>query len=313
MRRDGGLIGMLFDMHQAQRDAELRQSIREVTAGQTSFVGTAKIPRTPPAKVPLLSTMPPQIKETARPPEDPALAAHMQDLPQALLSVQDAKRVAEKLGHTAKPGLWQNSVVRVIGMLAPDEFVYALSWNAHCVTMQTHSNIKNYFESHGVVVFSDARFVFFKDVSNIIEFPLADIHAVDAHKGAYFDGVSFRTQNLEVKLTFAGKIDRKLFRDMVIHIAADAACPVPVDGAPAAFPQVCECPGCGASVIIHPGAVNKCEYCDRLVEKQIAAPVSQAVSPNVAEELEKYSDLMRSGIISAEEFEEVKRRLISRV
>ncbi|MCL1844743.1 MAG: SHOCT domain-containing protein [Defluviitaleaceae bacterium] len=266
-------------------------------------------------------------------PEDPALAEYMQDLPQIVQNVAGANHLARKLEHEPKIGLWQTSVNTVIGQIKPGELVYAMTWNAHCVTTPTHDDTKsladnranNITESHGVVFFSDERFFFYKDPANIVEFPLADIYAVDAHKGHFFDGVSFRTQNFEVQLTFGGKIDRKLFRDMVIHIAADAACPVIEGEVQGDAPQVCECPGCGASVIIHLGAVNKCEYCDRFVEKRAkrAAGTGDAYherhvpskpdTATVAEELKKYGDLMNRGVITTEEFEEIKNTLLSRV
>ncbi|MCL2577222.1 MAG: SHOCT domain-containing protein [Defluviitaleaceae bacterium] len=244
-------------------------------------------------------------------PSSPGLAAYMQDLPQKVKGVADARRLAAKLETDCKMGLWQNAVVRVIALIKPNEFIYAMTWNAHCVTLSRNEAEREYKESHGVVFFSNMRFLHFKDPANIIEFPLNDIYTVEAHKGNYFDGISFRTPTLHVQLSFAGAIDRKLFRDMVIHIAASAACPSFTEGMSESniLPQICECPGCGATVIIHADIKNKCDFCGRLVGKQEV----QTTSNSVADEIKKYKELMDKGILSEQEFEKAKGKLLSKL
>lgn len=237
-------------------------------------------------------------------PENPELAAYMRDLPQAVTGIADAKRLAAKLESEQKIGLWQTALGRVIALIPPNEFLYAMTWNAHCVSMERGEK-KNHRDSHGIVFFSDRRFFYFKDPANIIEFPLVDIYAVDAFKGDYFDGISFRTQNLDLQLSFAGKTDRKLFRDMVIFIAANAANPQISEEFYDASAQICECPGCGATVIIHAEVINKCEYCGRHVEKQ--------AKTGVADELKKLKFLLDAGALSADEFEAAKNKVLGRV
>jgi hypothetical protein len=245
-------------------------------------------------------------------PMEQELADYMQDLPQIVNNIADVKRLAGKLKNQHKLGLWQTSMGRVIDIIQPNELIYAMTWNAHCVSMNREDKIKNYQESHGIVFFSARRFLYFKDPANIIEFPLEDIYTVDAHKGHYFDGISFRTHALDIQLSFASKICTKLFRDMIIYIAANAAVSPPsIDGAEAATPQICECPGCGATVIIHAYIKNKCEYCDRFVEKQQEIKSLKPIS--VADELKKYKNLADAGVISAEEFEQIKTKLLERV
>jgi hypothetical protein len=202
-------------------------------------------------------------------PMEPELAAYMEGLPRAVQDVATAEQMGERLQLGTKLGLWRSSVVRAIEFIQPEEMLYALAWNAHCITQNISGANKNYKDSHGTVFFSNTRFFCFVDPANQVEIPLENIYTVATHKGQYLDGISFRTQETDVQVTFPGTSDRKLFRDMVIYIAANAAMfPEHARGVTACKPQVCECPGCAATVIIHPNIINKCEYCGRYVEKQ---------------------------------------------
>jgi hypothetical protein len=248
-------------------------------------------------------------------PEDPTLAAYMQDLPQVVTGMADVMRLAAKLEKDPVVGLWQRALQGAIELLHPSELIFAMTWNAHCTTL-TREAVKKSTDSHGVVFFSNMRFLYYRNPANIIEFPLSEIYTVAAHKGQYFDGISFVTPTLNIEVTFAGAIDRKLFRDMIIHIAANAACPLFAAGATPADnrAQVCECPGCGATVIIHPEIQNKCEYCNRLVQGQhIQEQSPLPTATNVAAELQKYKTLLDEGTISAEDFEAVKTKLLNKL
>ena len=243
-------------------------------------------------------------------PSNPKLAAYMRDLPQKIQSAADAQRIATKLEHDSKIGLWQNAVLRVLELIRPYEFIYAMTWNAHCISM-TRDESQNYTESHGVVFFSNMRFLHYKDPANIIEFPLSDIYTVESHSGSYFEGISFRTPTLHIQLTFAGEIDRKLFRDMIIHIAACAACPTFTNSTleDETLSQICECSGCGATVIIHANVKTKCDFCGRFAEKR----PGKKPSASSADEIKKYKELLESGVISKHEFETAKEKIINRL
>jgi hypothetical protein len=219
---------------------------------------------------PTLIPMPTIVHEM---PMSPELSAYMEDLPQMVRTPADVERLANKLEMNLRIGLWQTGVVKTIEQIG-SEMIYAMVWNAHCITQNWNSKIKNYQDRHGIIFFSNTRFFCYVDPATQVEIPLDDIHTVATHAGKFLDGISFRTQDLDVQGTFPGAVDRKLFRDMVIYIAANAAIyheqnlNLQSDISIAFKPQICECPGCGATVIIHAEIINKCEYCGRYVEKQ---------------------------------------------
>jgi len=244
-------------------------------------------------------------------PEDAELAAYMQDLPREIKTITDAQRLAMKLEQNAITGLWQSAISGVIAILLPHERVYSFMWNARCVAMGRGDSQNDALESHGVVFFSNMRFLHYRSPWEIIEFPLNKIYTVEAHKGYYFDGISFFTPDLHVQLTFAGAIDRKLFRDMIIHIAASAVCPILSSGAVYVSTMVCECPGCGATVIIHENVRNRCDFCNRLVEKRDLPP--KKITNSVADEINKYKELLDKGAISEKEYEKAKESLLGKL
>jgi len=232
----------------------------------------------------------------------------MKDLPQEVRNVKDAVRVAEEMSEVSTL-MWRSSINAAIGLMLPGEQIYFIAWGVDCTAEGKGGTKKT-----GVIFFSNKRFLFTAGRwAPALEFPLEDILTVAAQesRGGFFDGggISFRTADLNVslKFTFTTKINR--VREMIIQIAANAA----GEKSNAPLSQVCECPGCGASVIIHANIVNKCEYCDRYVEKRATPAPADAAPASMADELKKYKDLKLMGAISDEEFEAVKEKLLSRV
>jgi hypothetical protein len=296
-----------------RRRAELEEWVAREDAEK------AANPPPPKPATPTEATLPQEpiiVKHTT--PADPTLAEYMDDLPRDIKTISDVRLLAAKLEKEAKPGLWQVAIMKVVEQLQSNEKLYVMTWNAHCITTSRvkGQKQKHYQESHGVMFFSNRRFFYYRDPdpAGWIQFPLSDIYTVAAHKGNYFDGISFRTPSLNVELSFMGKIDRKLFRDMVVHLAANAACPSFTEGVSASelVPQVCECPGCGATVIIHFNSENRCEYCYRHVERQSRTPAqTTSTTPSLADELDRYKSLLDNGTISEEEFEAIKAKLLN--
>ncbi|MCL2356454.1 MAG: SHOCT domain-containing protein [Defluviitaleaceae bacterium] len=248
------------------------------------------------------------------------LSVIMRDLPQEVRNVKDAVRVSEKLNETSTHK-WKGEIKRTIGMILPDEKIYFIAWGVDCTA--TGEDGMDDTET-GLVFFSDKRFLFTPGWQSLfVMCPIEEILTVASEKsgGDFYDGgkISFRTANMDVTLQFAFTTKVNRVREMIIQIASNAVCGN-TGSSPGGASAVCECSGCGASVIIHANIVNKCEYCDRYVETRDASAVAPvAASPgdiapvSVADELKKYKDLKLMGAISDEEFEVVKEKLLSRL
>jgi len=148
-------------------------------------------------------------------------------------------------------------IKNAISFILPNEHLYIFDWATSCEVVDKNTGKAK--KDSGVSYFTDKRFVYFGD-DDIIDIPLEDICTVAAHKGIIFVGVSFRTPNLDIKLTFnyVGKNVIKLVRDMIIYISANPKYAQPAN--------VIVCAGCAATVIIHLGTIGKCEYCERYAD-----------------------------------------------
>ena len=111
----------------------------------------------------------------------------------------------------------------------------------------------------------------------------------------------------QIKGLVADDID--MVRELLIHLSVTATGSQfsdaewddqgEADASSGGLAQVLECRGCGATVIFHPGVINKCEYCERYVQDV------------TADELKKYKELLQMGALNHEEFEHIKRQLLS--
>ena len=258
------------------------------------------------------------------------LASHMHGLPVPIRNLEDAKNMSRRLSGQATTWLNKGNINRAISRLRPDELVYFMEWAMTCNISDTRSGQSVAGGSNSVIFFTNMRFLCFSPTpENMLEIPLADIYTVAATKGLIFSDIYFRTPALsvEIKTSVANNID--VVREMIIYIAAMAtgggyatAAGVPSSSASA---QVCICEGCNATIIIHPGMVNKCEYCGRHVMvgvNQPAAnpsfshatapqPTSAPLSGSVVTELKMYKELQDAGVLSADEFEAVRKRLLN--
>jgi len=259
-------------------------------------------------------------------------------LPRYVRSFDDAVRMGKMFGF--KPSLiWSRDHAKK-SLSHMDEPVYIYSLYVHCrfTDRQTHS-VQDLNRS--VVFLTENKFVCIDfDQNKKVEIPLGDIRSV-ANSIGTSDGIYFRTQELNVDIVFIEKLKNlNLTRDLIIHLAANSTAfspptqPAPdapatrtdatsTTSLPSAKSSVIDCVGCGAAVIIPPDTLGKCEYCDRPAAKpqKVSRPISSpsaappipTPSTNVADELKKYKELLDLGVISQNDFEVAKAKLLGQV
>ena len=269
---------------------------------------------------------------------DRMLSEYMQGLPMHVRTLKDAKRMALKHSCYASPSDSRSEIKKAISLMHPNENIYFIEWLITSNIFKTENGRKMEDQVGGLIFFSDTRFVCICGMTErVYETPLSEIQTVAAKRNDIVDGdLSFRTydRTFEIKGLIADDIN--MVREMLIHLSAFAtgsefgdAERDESDTSSGGRAQVLECLGCGATVIFHSGAINKCEYCGRLVQEattvQETATVQEmtAAQPafgmaaqdtpplGLADELKKYNELLQMGALSNEEFEHMKRQLLS--
>jgi len=251
------------------------------------------------------------------------LSVFMQDLPQHVRNLDDAKRMAFKLGGDATTLFWKGTINRTIKYIQPDEPLYIFTWGVTCSF--TDRATGEQWSTSGAIFLSGQRFFYFDGSIGYekIELPLEAILTVAAQEGTFSRSISFRTASATMEVKFLDSPNVNMVRDMIIHLSANATTQLEASGTGAkpASQSVVDCSGCGATVIIHQNTINKCAYCDRFVQEQpeavnpqvappVAAPKAPPSSGSVADELLKYKELLNMGAINADEFEAAKRKLL---
>ena len=252
------------------------------------------------------------------------LNAYMHGLPMYIFNIDDAKKLSRKQSGQATTLFSKGDINKAIALILPNEKIYFMEWAMYFNVTNTKTGEYIAGGSGNVIFFSDTRFFgMCTTTGNVFELPLADIYTVATNKGIIFSDISFRTQELTIVLKNSVANNIELIREMIIHIAASATAKTqPVEmGIPSEQTLINRCVGCGATLIIHSGTINKCEYCSRLAEQEISpmpvAPqtASPATSPldDVAEQLKKYKELLDMGAISVVEFELIKSKLLNKL
>lgn len=189
---------------------------------------------------------------------------------------KDARRVARVISSDIFISTWSNSIKRTISEILPDEEIYIMSWNVDVKSAYRGSGIRKTGGSFGAFFISNKRF-YYSDKNTELTFPLEDILTVATREASERmtdgGGISFLTSELDIIICFGFDTDVALARNIVINIAANAACAIQkTDAGVPQAPQIVECAGCAATVIVHPSIIAKCEYCGRHAQLQAQAP-----------------------------------------
>lgn len=189
----------------------------------------------------------------------------LENLPMAVHNFADAKRLLEKYNsYDFSVRMFKKALERTIALIEPGELLYFI-YNTATIKA-TDRRTGHVRHSGGVAFISDRRILYREDFTNeILIFPLTEIRSVASQKRLLGGNISFCTKELSVEFGLAGFTPEAIsqIRDVLLHIIG--CCSVETAAATAAHVQVIECPGCAAAVILMPGRINHCEYCDRPV------------------------------------------------
>ena len=178
------------------------------------------------------------------------------------------------------------------------------------------------FMSSGYMFISDKRILFSplprqRWGGNIIEFPLDRVQSVYIHPKEMNMAnacVSFSTDKLRIIF----RIDNSTDEVKIAAILEGAVQTTLTKYSQEQYGSV-KCYNCGASKIVKKGYITKCDYCDSPLEvgtqknnedNAIGNIVNKEMSTSVADEIIKFKALLDSGVITPEEFEHKKRKLL---
>lgn len=267
------------------------------------------------------------------------LSEYMQGLPMHVRTRRDAKRLALKHYSYASTSDSKSEIKKAISLMHPSENIYYIEWLITSNIFKTEKGNMNDDQPGGLIFFSDTRFVCICGITErVYQTPLSEIYTIAARRNESADSdLAFRTHERTFEIKGLVADDIAMVREMLIYLSTSATgvqlCDAEWDGwgdsntSSSGLAQALECLGCGATVIFHPGVINKCEYCGRYVQEvtqetatvqemtaaQPAATIATQNTPplSLADELKKYKELLQMGALTHEEFEHIKRQLFS--